>query len=154
MNHESVIVIAPSRSQKEDRQMDTRHVRYDWWITRAAGITIALALLGGPACLQAAQSDKPATNDQADKDKPVKPVKERREPDPDIDDPPPPPPDIGPDLPELRIDRQSFKQDKHRHKERSLGKVAPERIDSHPQQVIHVLLSEKDGKKDKVKEKN
>jgi hypothetical protein len=131
--------------------MDTRHVRYDWWIRRAAGMTIALALLGGPAWLQAAQGDKPTTNDKAEKGKPpVKPVKERREPPREIDDPDVPPPDVGPDVPELRVDPNILKQDRHRHKERSLGKVAPEKIESHPQHEIHVLFSETQGKKDRT----
>jgi hypothetical protein len=131
--------------------MSTR-LRYDSWITRAASVTMALALLGATACLQAAQGDNPATNDKAEKGTPaVTPVKERREPPRDIDDPDPPPPDIGPVVPELRVDRNILKQDKHQHKQRSLGKVAPEQIDSQPQREIHVLLSETQGKKNRIK---
>jgi hypothetical protein len=154
VNHESPIVISPPRSQilKEDRNMGTRRIRYDAWITRAAGVTIALALLGGPVCLQAAQRDKPATNDNAEKGKApaVTPVKERREPPREIDDPDDPPPDIGPVVPEIRVDRNTLKRDDHRHKSRSLGKVAPEKIESHPQQEIHVLVSETQGKRDRT----
>ena len=124
MNHESIIASSPpcSHTLKEGRNMGTRHIRYDSWLTRAASVTIVVALLGGPACLQAAQSDN-----KAEKEKPaVTPVKERREPPRDIDDPDPPPPDIGPVVPELRVDRNALKHDGHRHRERSRGQVAPE----------------------------
>jgi hypothetical protein len=43
-----------------------------------------------------------------------------------------------------------LKRDDHRHRARSRGKVAPEKIESHPQQEIHVLVSETQGKRDRT----
>jgi hypothetical protein len=43
-----------------------------------------------------------------------------------------------------------LKQENHRHRERSRGKVAPEKIESHPQHEIHVLVSETQGKRDRT----
>jgi len=80
------------------------------------------------------------------------PGKVKKEPEPDIDDPGPPPADVGPVLPDLVVDRDSFKRDKHQHgKSKSRGEVEPAKIESRPQEEIRVLLSETDGKKDKVK---
>ena len=126
--------------------MDTQYARYLSWITHAASATVALSMFAGPASLQAAQPDNLVQTINAEKAASV-----RKEPEPDIDDPAPPPPDVGPALPDLVVDRNAFKRDKHLHgKSKSRGEVEPEKFDSRPQPEIHVLLSETEGKKDRV----
>lgn len=122
--------------------MDTR---LPSWITHAASATVALSMFAGPASLQAAQPDNPGQTANAEKAASV-----RKEPAPDIDDPAPPPADVGPALPDLVVDRNTFKRDKHLHgKSKSRGEVEPEKFESRPQAEIHVLLSETDGTKKK-----
>ena len=131
--------------------MDTRHSRHASWTAHAATATVALSLFAGPASLQAAQPDNPGQTAKAEKAASVKPAKPRKEPEPDIDDPAPPPADVGPALPDIVVDKNTFKRDKHLHgRSKSRGKVEPEKFESRPQAEIHVLLSETDGKKDKV----